>query len=92
MELRVQSEPVAVAVAPDQGPKTRLNWTFKHYPGVTHTFHCFLPERTLFPDLPPEDVATATSSNTPATSSDAPAFPASKFQLLPPVMEIIDKE
>ena len=29
--LRVQSKPVAVAVAPDQGPKTRLNWTFKHY-------------------------------------------------------------
>ena len=28
--LRVQSEPVAVAVAPDQGPKTGLNWTFKH--------------------------------------------------------------
>ena len=29
--LRVQSEPVAVAVAPDQGPKTGLNRTFKHY-------------------------------------------------------------
>ena len=30
-KLRVQSEPVAVAVAPDQGPKTGLNQTFKHY-------------------------------------------------------------
>ena len=30
-KLRVQSEPVAVAVAPDQGPKTGLNRTFKHY-------------------------------------------------------------
>ena len=29
-KLRVQSEPVAVAVAPDQGPKTGLNRTFKH--------------------------------------------------------------
>ena len=29
--LRVQSEPVVVAVAPDQGPKTGLNRTFKHY-------------------------------------------------------------
>ena len=28
MEMIVQSELVAVAVAPDQGPKTRLNWTF----------------------------------------------------------------
>ena len=30
LKLRVQSEPVAVAVAPDQGPKTGLNRTFKH--------------------------------------------------------------
>ena len=29
-KLRVQSESVAVAVAPDQGPKTGLNQTFKH--------------------------------------------------------------
>ena len=29
LKLRVQSEPVAVA--PDQGPKTGLNQTFKHY-------------------------------------------------------------
>jgi len=31
MELRVQSEPVAVAVALNQGPKTRPNQTCKHY-------------------------------------------------------------
>ena len=30
-KLRVQSKLVAVAVAPDQGPKTGPNWTFKHY-------------------------------------------------------------
>ena len=32
VNLRVQSQPVAVAVAPDQGPKTGPNRTFKHYP------------------------------------------------------------
>jgi len=30
LELTVQSEPVVVAVAPDQGPKTELNQTLKH--------------------------------------------------------------
>ena len=29
-KMKVQSEPVVVSVAPDQGPKTGLNWTFKH--------------------------------------------------------------
>ena len=31
-EKSLQLKPVAVAVAPDWGPKTRPNWTFKHYP------------------------------------------------------------
>ena len=34
-KLRVQSQLVAVVVAPDQGPKTGLNQTFKHYLGTS---------------------------------------------------------
>jgi hypothetical protein len=69
----------------EKGLSMSYNQGWSGIPGATHTFHCFSLERTLFPDLPPEDVAAA-------TSSDASAFPPSKFQLPPPVTEIVDKE
>jgi hypothetical protein len=72
-------------IEPLRGLSISYNQGWSGVPGVTRTFHCFSPERKLFPDLPPEDAAAA-------TSSDSPAFPPSKFQLPPPVTESVDKE
>jgi hypothetical protein len=80
-----QAAPNINLIEPLRGLSISYNQGWSGVPGVTCTFYCFLPEQKLFPDLPPEDAATA-------TSSDSPAFPPSKFQLLSPVMESVNKE
>ena len=67
-KLRVQSEPVAVAVAPDQGPKTGLNRTFKHYfwPILTHTINPSMSQilSTTLSYMPPSSTGSVSHLST----------------------------
>ena len=50
-KLRVQSEPVAVAVA-DQGPKTGLNWTLNTKKDTSDSMIHMIDNTTMFPSIP----------------------------------------
>ena len=60
-KLRVQSDLVAVAVAPDLGPKTRLNWTLNTKKDTSDSMIHMIDNTTMFPSIPSQMSATCCS-------------------------------